>query len=46
QLLLNRQQTDQDFINAVNQVTKKDVIKLANEAVLDTIYVLTKGDQH
>ena len=46
QLLLNRQQTDQDFINAVNRVTKTDVIKLANEAVLDTIYVLTKGDQH
>ena len=33
------------LLKAINQVTKEDVIELANEAVLDTIYVLTKGGQ-
>lgn len=42
QLLLDEYQSDEDFIKAINQVTKEDVIELANEAVLDTIYVLTK----
>ncbi|MBU5271106.1 pitrilysin family protein [Staphylococcus caprae] len=45
QLLLDEYQSDEDFIKAINQVTKEDVIELANEAVLDTIYVLTKGGQ-
>ena len=44
QLLLDQYQSDKDFICLVNNVTKEDVVKLANEAVLDTIYVLMKGD--
>ena len=29
----------------INKVTKEDVVKMANQAYLDTIYVLTKGGQ-
>lgn len=43
QILLDEPQTDEDFLNNINQVTKKDIVDLVNEAVLDSIYVLTKG---
>ncbi|WP_367120763.1 EF-P 5-aminopentanol modification-associated protein YfmF [Staphylococcus capitis] len=45
QVLLDKPQSEEEFITAINAVTRKDVIKLANEAMLDTIYVLTKGGQ-
>ena len=43
QILLDEPQSDEAFLNEIDKVTKEDIIKLANEAVLDTIYVLTKG---
>lgn len=43
QLLLGEPQSDKEFIDAINKVTREDVITLANEAILDTIYILTKG---
>lgn len=43
QLLLNRPQSKQEFIKDIQSVTKEQVMKVAREAVLDTIYVLTKG---
>ena len=45
QVLLDKPQSEEEFITAINAVTREDVIKLANEAMLDTIYVLTKGGQ-
>lgn len=45
QVLLDNSQSEEEFITAINAVTREDVIKLANEAKLDTIYVLTKGGQ-
>lgn len=45
QVLLDKPQSEEEFITAINAVTREDVIKLANEAKLDTIYVLTKGGQ-
>lgn len=45
QVLLDKPQSEKEFITAINAVTREDVIKLANEAMLDTIYVLTKGGQ-
>ncbi|PUZ16180.1 EF-P 5-aminopentanol modification-associated protein YfmF [Staphylococcus capitis] len=45
QVLLDKPQSEEEFITAINAVTREDVIKLANEAMLDTIYVLTKGAQ-
>ena len=44
QVLLDKPQSEEEFITAINAVTR-DVIKLANKAMLDTIYVLTKGGQ-
>lgn len=41
--MLDEPQSDEAFLNEIDKVTKEDIIKLANEAVLDTIYVLTKG---
>ncbi|RRJ19217.1 insulinase family protein, partial [Pseudomonas aeruginosa] len=43
QILLDEPQSDESFLNEIDKVTKDDITKLANEAVLDTIYVLTKG---
>lgn len=45
QLLLDQAQADEDYINAIRNVTREDVITMANKAQLDTIYVLTKGGQ-
>lgn len=45
QVLLDKPQSEEEFITAINAVTREDVIKLANKAMLDTIYVLTKGGQ-
>lgn len=45
QLLLEQAQADDDYINEIRNVTKEDVITMANKARLDTIYVLTKGGQ-
>ena len=45
QLLLNQPQSDKEYMELVNKVTKEDVVKMANQAYLDTIYVLTKGGQ-
>lgn len=45
QVLLDNSQSEEEFITTINAVTREDVIKLANEAKLDTIYVLTKGGQ-
>lgn len=44
QLLLDYKQTDENYIDHIQKVTKDDVISMANKAELDTIYVLTKGD--
>ena len=44
-MLLDKPQSEEEFITAINAVTREDVIKLANKAMLDTIYVLTKGGQ-
>lgn len=44
QLLLDYEQTDENYIDHIQKVTKDDVISMANKAELDTIYVLTKGD--
>lgn len=41
--MLDEPQSDESFLNEIDKVTKDDITKLANEAVLDTIYVLTKG---
>lgn len=43
QLLLEETQTDEEYIQAIMNVTREDVIEMANKALLDTIYVLTKG---
>lgn len=43
QLLLDYEQTDENYIDHIQKVTKDDVISMANKAELDTIYVLTKG---
>ena len=40
-MLLDKPQSEEEFITAINAVTREDVIKLANKAMLDTI-VLTK----
>lgn len=45
QLLLETAQTDTAYIEAIQNVSREDVINMANKALLDTIYVLTKGDQ-
>ncbi|MCC3754933.1 EF-P 5-aminopentanol modification-associated protein YfmF [Staphylococcus capitis] len=45
QVLLDKPLSEEEFITAINAVTREDVIKLANKAMLDTIYVLTKGGQ-
>ncbi|UDI79288.1 insulinase family protein [Staphylococcus taiwanensis] len=45
QLLLETSQTDTAYIEAIQNVSREDVINMANKALLDTIYVLTKGDQ-
>ena len=45
QLLLNQPQSDKEYMELINKVTKEDVVKMANQAYLDTIYVLTKGGQ-
>ena len=42
QLLLNQPQSDKEYMELINKVTKEDVVKMANQAYLDTIYVLTK----
>ena len=44
QLLLDYPQSNEQYIDAINKVTKEDIIELVNQAQLDTIYVLTKGD--
>lgn len=44
QLLLDYKQTDENYIDHIQKVTKDDVISMANKSELDTIYVLTKGD--
>lgn len=44
QLLLDYKQTDENYTDHIQKVTKDDVISMANKAELDTIYVLTKGD--
>lgn len=43
QLLLDYEQTDENYIDHIQKVTKDDVISMANKTELDTIYVLTKG---
>lgn len=43
QLLLEETQTDEGYIQAIMNVTREDVVEMANKALLDTIYVLTKG---
>ncbi|WP_210126130.1 pitrilysin family protein [Staphylococcus sp. GDY8P85P] len=43
QLLLECVQTDENYINHIQKVTKEDVVTMANKAKLDTIYALTKG---
>ena len=40
---LDYEQTDENYIDHIQKVTKDDVISMANKAELDTIYVLTKG---
>lgn len=44
QLLLDYPQSNEQYIDAINKVTKEDIIELVNQAQLDTIYVLTKGE--
>ena len=46
QLLLNQPQSDKEYMELINKVTKEDVVKMANQAYLDTIYVLTKEVNH
>ena len=46
QLLLNQPQSDKEYMELINKVTKEDVVKMANQAYLDTIYVLTREVNH
>ncbi|WP_411955502.1 EF-P 5-aminopentanol modification-associated protein YfmF [Alkalibacillus sp. S2W] len=44
QVVGGKQQTNQDVIDAIQEVTKDDVKKVANLVALDTIYLLTSED--
>lgn len=46
QILLDHPQTKEDFITEITNVNRQDIMTVAKEAYLDTVYVLTKrGDQ-
>ncbi|WP_192979563.1 EF-P 5-aminopentanol modification-associated protein YfmF [Staphylococcus succinus] len=42
-ILLEEDMSESSYIGGIQQVSREDVIALAQETILDTIYILTKG---